>query len=63
VAGAAGLTGLPREAWQGVRRRGHTDCQERGKANKRERCEQAAKIFDPTEAQPLHRHVSVSRRA
>ena len=63
VAGSAGLACLAREARQGVRRRRRADCQERGKANERKRCEQAATIFDPTEAQPLHRRVSVLRRA
>jgi len=63
VAGATRLACLAREAQQGVRRRRRADCQERGKADERERGEQVATSDDPTEPQPLHRRVSVLRRA
>ena len=63
VAGATRLACLAREARQGVRRRRRADCQERGKADERERGEQVATSDDPTEAQPLHRRFSVLRRA
>jgi len=64
----AGLAGLARETWQGVRRRCRADCEEQRNAKKGERSEQAAIAQDSiealsNEALPLHRRVSDPQRA